>query len=97
MTLKEQRLNLTKGRCEICGGIAVTAHHCFTGRKQRKISERIETLRAVCNECHAHLHNKGFDLLKQLKVEACQELIKKIGEDETLRILGRLYFNGDDK
>jgi hypothetical protein len=43
------------------------------------------------------LHNKGFDLLKQLKVEACQELIKKIGEDETLRILGRLYFNGDDK
>jgi hypothetical protein len=97
MSLKEQRLNLTKGRCEICGGIAVTAHHVFLGRKQRKISERIESLRAVCNECHAHLHNKGFDLLKQLKIDACQELIKKIGEEETLKILGRLYYKEDVK
>jgi len=94
--LFNQRITLAKGKCEVqseyCTGRAATCHHCYQGRKQRKISERIETLRAVCNECHAYLHGQGFETLQRLQVEACQELIKKIGEEETRGLLGKLYF-----
>jgi len=91
LKVKEQRYILAKGKCEICEGMAVTCHHIYQGRKQRLISERVETVRCVCLKCHEHLHNKGFELLKQLQVEACQELIKKIGEDETMKLLGKIY------
>lgn len=91
--IRAERFELSKGLCEICKKQAVTVHHIFLGRKQRAISERIETVRAVCADCHAYIHgSKGFELLQWLQREACKELIKKIGEDETRKILGKLYF-----
>lgn len=90
--IRQSRINLAKGKCEFCGKQAVTAHHIFLGRKQRLKSEMIETVRAVCAECHDYLHHKGFELLKKLQIEACNDLIKKYGEDETRKILGKIYF-----
>lgn len=90
--IRAKRIEFAKGLCEICKKQAVTVHHIYQGRKQRNTSERFETVRAVCAECHAELHGKGFELLQRLQIEACQELIKKIGEDETRKILGKIYF-----
>jgi 5-methylcytosine-specific restriction endonuclease McrA len=91
--IRAKRIEFAKGLCEICKKPAVTVHHIFLGRKQRNTSERIETVRAVCAECHAYIHgSKGYELLKWLQVQACNELIENIGEDETRKILGKIYF-----
>ena len=91
--IREKRIEFAKGLCEFCEKQAVTVHHIFLGRKQRNPTERFETVRAVCADCHSYIHgSKGFELLQWLQREACKELIKNIGEEETRKLLGKIYF-----
>jgi hypothetical protein len=49
------RLKQTKGKCEICGGLAKVVHHV----DKTKDNHNISNLLAVCNSCHRYLHSKG--------------------------------------
>ncbi len=92
MSIRDQRKELANYKCEICGFPGEDLHHVFPGRKNRKISERIETVRWLCHSCHMKLHGKYFVMLRKLQIEASQELVRKLGEDETRKIIGKLYF-----
>jgi len=92
MSVRDQRKKLSKGLCEICGFPGEDLHHVFPGRKNRKISERVETVRWLCHSCHMKLHANDFFTLQKLQAEASKELVEKLGEDETRQIIGKLYF-----
>lgn len=91
MSVREERKELSKGKCEICGFRGEDLHHVFPGRKNRKISERIETVRWLCHNCHMKLHGKDFETLQRFQREASLELFRKYGEAETIRIIGKIY------
>lgn len=98
MRLKDQIKQRSGGKCELCKWKGVHMHHIFPGRKNRKISERIETVIYLCKKCHDFIHHwKGAELMKQLQVESCQKLIEIEGIEETRKILGGLYFKKESK
>jgi len=91
MSIRDQRKELANYKCEICGFPGEDLHHVFPGRKNRKISERIETVRWLCHSCHMKLHANDFFTLQRFQSEASLELFKKYGEAETIKIIGKIY------
>jgi len=92
LDIRKDRIDKAGGYCEICGFPGAVLHHIFPGRKNRKISECFETVRFLCRNCHSYIHGQGWDTLQKLQREASAELVAKIGEDETRKLIGGLYF-----
>lgn len=95
-TIRNKRKRFAKGKCEICGYKGSECHHVFGG-KNRKIAERFDTVIWLCKSCHQAIHGQDFRLKKRLQAERCKVLIDEIGEEATLKLLGKLYFKTEDK
>ena len=97
MDVREKRKIYAHGKCELCGFKGSELHHIFGGLKNRKISECFDTVVWLCSKCHKEIHGQDFRLKKRLQAERCKVLIDEIGEETTLKLLGKLYFFTEDK
>ena len=90
--LKERSMGL----CEVCGRPATEIHHVFEGNGRRKQTERLETIKDLCYECHrgnngVHF-NKELDL--KLKKQAQRELENQgYTIDEVRELVGGKYYD----
>jgi hypothetical protein len=53
--LREAVMVRAEGRCEVCGDEAAHAHHVLSGPDRRR-HEAVDTMLALCPECHRRIH-----------------------------------------
>ncbi len=65
--IRARVMERARGRCELCGTPASEAHHVLGGGLRRH-RESVETVLALCPECHRALHRSNETTLYQAVV-----------------------------
>jgi len=86
--VRDQRLRLSKGRCEGCGvsGVRLEMHHILTGKLRRSFFERFFTVRMLCPNCHKG--SKKYLALPQAKKEVEAVLLQDFNTLDVINIMG---------
>lgn len=71
--IRAKVIRRAQGHCEVCAtGRAEEAHHLISG-PLRRVRESVDTVLAVCGDCHHDMHSGELDTLQsaQIYAESC--------------------------
>ena len=85
--VREQRMRLSKGRCEGCGKVLkLQFHHVIWRGNRKKDFERVFTTRMLCYDCHQS--GKKYLALPQAKKEVEAVLLQDFNTLDVINIMG---------